>query len=64
MEFGQCYIETLRDMASTGGLLPKVIMAYNAGPAPLERWNARDETTLRDPLLYIETSPIGKRAVM
>ena len=57
MEYGQSYIETLRDMASTGGLLPKVIMAYNAGPAPLERWNARDETTLNDPLLYIESIP-------
>jgi soluble lytic murein transglycosylase len=57
MEYGQSYIETLRDMASTGGLLPKVIMAYNAGPAPLERWNARDATTLNDPLLYIESIP-------
>jgi soluble lytic murein transglycosylase len=57
MEYGQSYIETLRDMASTGGLLPKVIMAYNAGPAPLERWNMRDETTLKDPLLYIESIP-------
>ena len=57
MEYGQSYIEQLRDMASTGGLLPKVIMAYNCGPAPLERWNARDETTLKDPLLYIESIP-------
>ena len=57
MEYGQSYIETLRDMASTGGLLPKVIMAYNAGPAPLDRWNARDEATLKDPLLYIESVP-------
>ena len=57
MEFGQSYIEQLRDMAQTGGLLPKVIMAYNAGPAPLDKWNARDETTLKDPLLYIESVP-------
>ncbi|MFL6862707.1 MAG: transglycosylase SLT domain-containing protein, partial [Allosphingosinicella sp.] len=31
MEFGQTYIESLRDNAATGGLLPKVIAAYNAG---------------------------------
>jgi soluble lytic murein transglycosylase len=55
MEYGQTYLEQLRDMAQTGGLLPKVIMAYNAGPAPLDRWNARDTTTLNDPLLYIES---------
>ena len=57
MEYGQSYIEHLRDMASTGGLLPKVIMAYNAGPAPLDRWNARGEVTNRDPLMYIESVP-------
>jgi len=55
MEYGQTYLEQLRDMTQTGGLLPKVIMAYNAGPGPLDRWNARDATTLNDPLLYIES---------
>ena len=57
MEYGQSYIEQLRDMASTGGLLPKVIMAYNAGPAPLDRWNARGDDVNRDPLMYIESVP-------
>ena len=57
MEYGQSYIEHLRDMASTGGLLPKVIMAYNAGPAPLDRWNARGSDINRDPLMYIESVP-------
>ncbi len=57
MEYGQSYIEQLRDTASTGGLLPKVIMAYNAGPAPLDRWNARGDETNRDPLMYIESVP-------
>ncbi len=57
MEYGQSYIEQLRDMAATGGLLPKVIMAYNAGPAPLDRWNARGDDTNRDPLMYIESVP-------
>lgn len=57
MEYGQSYIEYLRDMTSTGGLLPKVIMAYNAGPAPLDRWNARGDDINRDPLMYIESVP-------
>lgn len=57
MEYGQSYIEQLRDTAATGGLLPKVIMAYNAGPAPLDRWNARGDDINRDPLMYIESVP-------
>ena len=56
MEYGQSYIEQLRDMAQTGGLLPKVIAAYNAGPAPLDRWNLNPAAN-RDPLLYIESIP-------
>lgn len=56
MEFGQSYIEQLRDMAQTGGLLPKVIAAYNAGPAPLDRWNT-NAAAAKDPLLYIESIP-------
>ncbi len=55
MEYGQSYIEQLRDMNATGGLLPKVIAAYNCGPAPLDRWNARGEELNKDPLLYIES---------
>ena len=56
MELGQSYIEQLRDSPFTGGLLPKVIAAYNAGPTPVQNWNA----TIRDggdPLLYIESIP-------
>ncbi|MEP6786371.1 MAG: transglycosylase SLT domain-containing protein [Sphingomonadales bacterium] len=56
MEYGQSYIEQLRDMAQTGGLLPKVIAAYNAGPAPLDRWNL-NTAAAKDPLLYIESIP-------
>lgn len=56
LEYGQSYIEKLRDMNATGGLLPKVIAAYNAGPAPVTRWNneIRDNG---DPLLFIESIP-------
>ncbi|UZK69937.1 lytic transglycosylase domain-containing protein [Sphingomonas sp. S1-29] len=56
IEVGQSYLEKLRDMPTTGGLLPKVIAAYNAGPTPVEAWNlsSRDGG---DPLLYIESIP-------
>ncbi len=57
MDIGQRHLERLRDMAGvTGGLLPKVIAAYNAGPRPVGDWNAivRDNG---DPLLYIESIP-------
>lgn len=56
LALGQSYIEYLRDGGVTGGLLPKVIAAYNAGPTPVARWNSevRDGG---DPLLYIESIP-------
>jgi soluble lytic murein transglycosylase-like protein len=56
LEYGQSYIEYLRDLPSTGGLLPKVIAAYNAGPKPIGDWNGR-QFDGGDPLLYIESLP-------
>src|SRR6185436_5866564 len=56
IEYGQSYLEYLRDFSATGGLLPKVIAAYNAGPVPIAEWNTR-EFDLGDPLLYIESIP-------
>jgi soluble lytic murein transglycosylase-like protein len=55
LEYGQSYMEFLRDYAGTGGLLPKVIASYNAGPAPIAAWNTRYDQS--DPLLYIESIP-------
>ncbi|WHO37142.1 lytic transglycosylase domain-containing protein [Sphingobium sp. AP49] len=56
MEYGQRYLESLRDMSATGGLLPKVMAAYNAGPLPVERWNSEVKDK-GDPLLFIESLP-------
>ncbi len=56
LEYGQTFIEKIRDMDATGGMLPKVIAAYNAGPTPVGVWNARTRDN-GDPLLYIESIP-------
>lgn len=56
IEYGQSYLEKLRDSSVTGGLLPKVIAAYNAGPSPVARWNG-EVNDKGDPLLYIESLP-------
>jgi soluble lytic murein transglycosylase-like protein len=55
-ELGQSYLQQLADFSCTGGLLPKVIAAYNAGPASVTNWNARGRN-LSDPLLFIESIP-------
>ena len=56
IEYGQSYLEELRDFYGTGGLLPKVIAAYNAGPGSVAKWNDRMRDR-SDPLLYIESIP-------
>lgn len=56
LEYGQRYLEFLRDRPETQGLLPKVIAAYNAGPLPVSRWNSKVKDN-GDPLLFIESIP-------
>ena len=56
IEVGQTYLEALRDMSYTQGLLPKVVAAYNAGPGSVQRWNTSLDDR-GDPLLFIESIP-------
>ena len=56
LEFGQARLEQVRDYSATGGLLPKVIAGYNAGPGMLDVWNARVRDN-GDPLLFVESIP-------
>jgi soluble lytic murein transglycosylase len=56
LEYGQRYLEFLRDRPETQGLLPKIIAAYNAGPLPVSRWNSKVKDN-GDPLLFIESIP-------
>jgi len=60
IDLGQAYLRELADNSGcTGGLLPKVIAAYNAGPNSVANWNARGRN-LSDPLLFIESIPFGE----
>ena len=56
MDLGQRYLQYLSRESATGGLLPKVIAAYNAGPAPVARWETEVHDN-NDPLLYMESIP-------
>ncbi len=56
LEYGQSFLEYLRDSSETEGLMPKIIAAYNAGLTPITRWN-HEVKDGGDPLLYIESIP-------
>ncbi len=56
LAFGQQNLEMLRDSAATGGALPKIMAAYNAGLTPVTRWNS-EVNDQGDPLLYMESLP-------
>ena len=56
LDYGQARLEQVRDYGPTGGLLPKVIMGYNAGPGMLAEWNVRVKGG-EDPLLFMESIP-------
>ena len=55
LEYGQSFIELMRGKTATRGQLLKVIAAYNAGPLPVDRWNAINDKG--DPLLWMESLP-------
>jgi soluble lytic murein transglycosylase-like protein len=55
LEFGQSFIELMRRSSATGGQLPRMVAAYNAGPTPVARWAAIPGQG--DPLLWIESIP-------
>lgn len=56
LEYGQSYLEYLSNSSITGGKLPKVAAAYNAGPGSVQRWNNEIQDK-DDPLLYMESIP-------
>lgn len=54
IDYGQAFIELIRNATATQGQLPKVIAAYNAGPVPVAKWTINDRG---DPLLWMESIP-------
>ena len=57
IEYGQSYLEMLRDSPHTNGLLPKIMAAYNAGPGAVMKWNAGALRDNGDVLLFMESIP-------
>jgi soluble lytic murein transglycosylase-like protein len=56
LAYGQRHLAMLRDSAATGGALPKIMAAYNAGLTPVARWNS-EINDQNDPLLWMESIP-------
>jgi len=56
LEYGQSYLEYLSKSSITGGKLPKIAAAYNAGPGSVQRWNTEIKDN-DDPLLFMESIP-------
>ena len=61
LEYGQSFIEMMRSSSATAGQLPRVIASYNAGPLPVARWATINDKG--DPLLWIDSFLIGRRAI-
>lgn len=56
LAYGQRHLAMLRDHPATGGMLPKIMAAYNAGLTPVARWNS-EINDQNDPLLWMESIP-------
>lgn len=55
LTIGQAYLRYLSDKPYIDGNLIYLLAAYNAGAAPLLRW--QDRAGMQDPLLFIESMP-------
>jgi soluble lytic murein transglycosylase-like protein len=56
LSLGQKYVRYVLDMDGVGGNLLRTLVAYNAGPGNLQKWEAKYEYS-GDPLLFIESLP-------
>jgi soluble lytic murein transglycosylase len=59
LEIAQQYIQTLLKDRNVDGDILKLLVAYNAGPGNLSRWEKQWDN-VADPLLFIELIPSGE----
>lgn len=59
MQIGETYIYNLLNQDAVDNDLFSLAIAYNAGPGNLRRWKA-ERADIDDPLLFIETIPVGE----
>ena len=56
LALGQCNLKMVASNSATGGRLPQIMAAYNAGLTPVSRW-VSEINDGNDPLLYMEAIP-------
>ncbi len=62
LEIGSKYLKDLSSMRSVGGSLFNLLIAYNAGPGNLAKWQ-RTEPNRSDQLLFVESIPSAETRV-
>lgn len=61
LQLGQAYLRRLMDEPYIGNNLVNVLVAYNAGPGNLRRWqDGRGISADDDPLFFVETIPVAE----
>lgn len=60
LSVGQHYLQYLLNATAVDGDLLNLLMAYNAGPGNLAKWQKNLGDDARDPLLFMESIPSGE----
>lgn len=60
LDIGQRYVESLLDENHVRTELFSLVMAYNAGPGNLRKWKTTLAELSDDPLLFVESIPLGE----
>jgi len=60
LDIGQRYVVSLLDERHVDTELFSLVIAYNAGPGNLRKWKAELAGLTNDPLLFVESIPIGE----
>ena len=60
LDIGQRYVESLLDEGHVSTELLSLVIAYNAGPGNLRKWKDQLSDITNDPLLFVESIPMGE----